>query len=323
MGTPGSEAWHCWRSRRPTAGPASNSVRTSCPTTWPSSWSTPRPIPPAGANCCWTTGPASSCCGWRLEDAPSPYADVLRAVTATLPALGGDEREAVHRLAVQGPPTEEVGLAPFGPPEQTPVSLPFPTTRQPDLTGHSPMSAAASATDVGTVDTLLWVVVPYVCLAVFAVGHFWRYRYDKFGWTTRSSQLYESRLLRLGSPLFHFGLLFVILGHVMGLGVPKSWTEAVGHLRGDVPRVGRRGRLGRRAVHPGRHGDPDLPAPHRRAGVLGHDPHGQGDVRRPGHRDRPRPRQHRRGQHVRPLRLPRRRLDLVPRHLPARPADRR
>lgn len=38
--------------------------------------------------------------------------------------------------------------------------------------------------------TFLWVIVPYVCLAVFVVGHVWRYRYDKFGWTTRSSQLY-------------------------------------------------------------------------------------------------------------------------------------
>ena len=75
---------------------------------------------------------------------------------------------------------------------------------------------------------ILWVVVPYVCLTVFVVGHVWRYRYDKFGWTTRSSQLYEDRLLRLGSPLFHFGILAVFLGHVMGLGVPKSWTEAVG-----------------------------------------------------------------------------------------------
>jgi nitrate reductase gamma subunit len=90
------------------------------------------------------------------------------------------------------------------------------------------MTDAAAPADVGTVDTLLWVVVPYVCLAVFAVGHWWRYRYDKFGWTTRSSQLYENRLLRLGSPLFHFGLLFVFLGHVMGLGVPESWTEKVG-----------------------------------------------------------------------------------------------
>ncbi len=74
----------------------------------------------------------------------------------------------------------------------------------------------------------LWVVVPYICLTAFVVGHFWRYRYDKFGWTTRSSQLYEDRLLRIGSPLFHFGILAVFLGHVMGLGVPKSWTEAVG-----------------------------------------------------------------------------------------------
>jgi len=78
------------------------------------------------------------------------------------------------------------------------------------------------------VNLFLWVVVPYVCLTTFVVGHLWRYRYDKFGWTTRSSQLYEHRLLRIGSPLFHFGILAVFLGHVMGLGVPKSWTEAVG-----------------------------------------------------------------------------------------------
>jgi nitrate reductase gamma subunit len=76
--------------------------------------------------------------------------------------------------------------------------------------------------------TLLWVVVPYVCIAVFVGGHVWRYRYDKFGWTTRSSQLYESRLLRLGSPLFHFGILAAIGGHVMGILVPKSWTESAG-----------------------------------------------------------------------------------------------
>ncbi|MFC5382026.1 respiratory nitrate reductase subunit gamma [Aquipuribacter nitratireducens] len=82
--------------------------------------------------------------------------------------------------------------------------------------------------DAGALDILLWVVVPYLCLAVFVLGHVWRYRYDKFGWTTRSSQMYESRLLRIGSPLFHFGILAVFLGHVLGLGIPKSWTEAVG-----------------------------------------------------------------------------------------------
>jgi nitrate reductase gamma subunit len=74
----------------------------------------------------------------------------------------------------------------------------------------------------------LWVGYPYICLTIFVLGHVWRYHYDKFGWTTRSSQLYENRLLRIGSPLFHFGLLAVFLGHVMGLGVPEAWTAALG-----------------------------------------------------------------------------------------------
>jgi nitrate reductase gamma subunit len=82
--------------------------------------------------------------------------------------------------------------------------------------------------DVSGLDIFLWVVVPYVSFAVFVVGSIWRYRYDKFGWTTRSSELYENRLLRLGSPLFHFGLLVVILGHFVGLVIPRNWTEAVG-----------------------------------------------------------------------------------------------
>ncbi|MEW2359588.1 respiratory nitrate reductase subunit gamma [Spirillospora sp. NPDC029432] len=77
-------------------------------------------------------------------------------------------------------------------------------------------------------DVLLWVVFPYVALLVFVLGHVWRYRYDKFGWTTRSSQLYERRLLRVGSPLFHFGVLVVLLGHVGGLVVPDWLTEDLG-----------------------------------------------------------------------------------------------
>ncbi|BBZ32252.1 hypothetical protein MCNF_08570 [Mycolicibacterium confluentis] len=75
---------------------------------------------------------------------------------------------------------------------------------------------------------VFWDVIPYVTLAVVIVGSWWRYRYDKFGWTTRSSQLYESRLLRIGSPMFHFGILVVIIGHVIGLVIPESWTRALG-----------------------------------------------------------------------------------------------
>jgi nitrate reductase gamma subunit len=77
-------------------------------------------------------------------------------------------------------------------------------------------------------DVLLWGVLPYVMIVILVGGTIWRYRYDKFGWTTRSSQLYESRLLRIASPLFHFGLLVVIIGHVIGLVIPKGWTDALG-----------------------------------------------------------------------------------------------
>ncbi|THV28052.1 respiratory nitrate reductase subunit gamma [Glycomyces paridis] len=77
-------------------------------------------------------------------------------------------------------------------------------------------------------DYLLWGALPYVVIAILVGGTVWRYRYDRFGWTTRSSQLYESRLLRIASPVFHFGLLVVIIGHVVGLLIPESWTDAVG-----------------------------------------------------------------------------------------------
>ena len=79
-----------------------------------------------------------------------------------------------------------------------------------------------------SVELFAWVIVPYLCIATFVGGHVWRYRYDKFGWTTRSSQMYERKILRLASPLFHFGILAVIGGHVGGLLIPKRWTESVG-----------------------------------------------------------------------------------------------
>jgi nitrate reductase gamma subunit len=76
--------------------------------------------------------------------------------------------------------------------------------------------------------TALWVVLPYLCLTVFVAGHVWRWKRDQFGWTTHTSQLLESRILRLASPLFHLGAFGVIAGHAMGLVVPASLTEKAG-----------------------------------------------------------------------------------------------
>jgi nitrate reductase delta subunit len=72
-----------------------------------------------------------------LRDLGSPWASLVDAVTATLPPLRGDERDAVRRLAAEGPPEEEVGLAPFASPQFSPgadvaaahgsISLPMPS----------------------------------------------------------------------------------------------------------------------------------------------------------------------------------------------------
>lgn len=90
-------------------------------------------------------------------------------------------------------------------------------------------------------DNFLWGAFPWLAIAAFFVGIFWRWRSDQFGWTTHSSQIYESKLLRLSSPLFHWGMVFVVIGHLMGLAFPKSWTQAVGisdhayHLLATIP----------------------------------------------------------------------------------------
>jgi nitrate reductase gamma subunit len=74
-------------------------------------------------------------------------------------------------------------------------------------------------------NVLFWDIAPYVTLSVLIVGTWWRYRYDKFGWTSRSSQIYESRLLSIASPVFHFGILAVFAGHVVGLFIPPKVTQ--------------------------------------------------------------------------------------------------
>jgi nitrate reductase molybdenum cofactor assembly chaperone NarJ/NarW len=71
-----------------------------------------------------------------LRDLGSPWYSLVDAVCATLPPLRGDERDAVQRLAAEGPPEEEVGLAPFATAQFSPnapapvaqgVHLPMPT----------------------------------------------------------------------------------------------------------------------------------------------------------------------------------------------------
>lgn len=82
--------------------------------------------------------------------------------------------------------------------------------------------------DLEAADLIWWVILPYLALAVFVVGHIWRWKYDQFGWTSRSTQLQERRLLKWGGPLFHYATFAAIGGHVLGILIPKAFTDFLG-----------------------------------------------------------------------------------------------
>lgn len=92
----------------------------------------------------------------------------------------------------------------------------------------SQLTPVLGTQEVTVFQTILWVALPYISIALFFSGLVWRYRYDQFGWTARSSTWNESAILRWASPLFHVGIILVGFGHVLGLMVPKGFTEALG-----------------------------------------------------------------------------------------------
>lgn len=77
-------------------------------------------------------------------------------------------------------------------------------------------------------EKFLWEFLPYIIFTIFIGGHIYRYQTDQFGWTSKSSELLEKKQLKWGSTLFHFGIVFAFLGHVMGILIPAGVYESMG-----------------------------------------------------------------------------------------------
>ncbi|MDR0200173.1 MAG: respiratory nitrate reductase subunit gamma [Streptococcaceae bacterium] len=73
----------------------------------------------------------------------------------------------------------------------------------------------------------LWVIYPYVMLASFFVGTFFRLRRPGTV-TAKSSELLEKKQLIVGSILFHVGIIGVFGGHIIGIFIPESFTRSIG-----------------------------------------------------------------------------------------------
>ena len=74
-------------------------------------------------------------------------------------------------------------------------------------------------------DTLLFGIYPYICLAVFFIGSLIRFDRDQYTWKSDSSQLLRTGSLRWGSNLFHIGVLFLFFGHFVGMLTPHFIYE--------------------------------------------------------------------------------------------------
>jgi nitrate reductase gamma subunit len=78
------------------------------------------------------------------------------------------------------------------------------------------------------INTLAFVVFPYISLTVFVLGHSYRYMTDLFSWNARASQFLEKNDTYAGITIFHWGILLTLVGHVGGLLIPQALYDAVG-----------------------------------------------------------------------------------------------
>ena len=78
---------------------------------------------------------------------------------------------------------------------------------------------------MNAVHNFLFVVYPYVCLAVFLMGSLARFDRDQYTWKSDSSQLLRTRGMNWASNLFHAGILFLFVGHTVGMLTPHFFYE--------------------------------------------------------------------------------------------------
>ena len=75
---------------------------------------------------------------------------------------------------------------------------------------------------------LVFGYYPYVALTVFIAGSIIRFNRGQFGWRSGSSELLRKRQLVLGSTLFHYGILVVLAGHLVGFATPDVVLQVLG-----------------------------------------------------------------------------------------------
>jgi len=72
------------------------------------------------------------------------------------------------------------------------------------------------------INQFLFGIYPYIAITIMVVGSVFRYDRDQYTWKADSSQLLRAKGMRVGSNLFHVGIILLFFGHLVGLLMPES-----------------------------------------------------------------------------------------------------
>lgn len=75
---------------------------------------------------------------------------------------------------------------------------------------------------------ILWVIYPYAMLLSFFVGTFVRLKFYPASVTAVSSEMLEKKKLMIGAITFHVGIILAFFGHILGILIPKAFTDFLG-----------------------------------------------------------------------------------------------
>ncbi|BAI81534.1 nitrate reductase, gamma subunit [Deferribacter desulfuricans SSM1] len=69
-------------------------------------------------------------------------------------------------------------------------------------------------------DILVYIIIPYLSIAFFIVGLVFNLSYGKLRNSAPATGFFEKNKLNTGSPLWHYGIIIVLIGHLSGLLLP-------------------------------------------------------------------------------------------------------
>ena len=82
------------------------------------------------------------------------------------------------------------------------------------------------------INQFLFGIYPYIALAIFLLGSLIRFDREQYTWRSESTQVLHTGQLRLGSILFHIGIIGLLGGHAVGLLTPVWVWDTLGVTHG-------------------------------------------------------------------------------------------